>query len=143
VSRPQGETTWIPVRGRPLVCRVGGCSQLATDPEVGLCAAHRRLRPTVGGERTLRPREFPERLTGPVPWAHLAACRDAPGVDFFVEGRTRAALRETERAKAVCAACRVRAVCLSGALEERFGIWGGTTPRERSRLRRGYHQQAA
>jgi WhiB family redox-sensing transcriptional regulator len=41
-------------------------------------------------------------------------------------------------AKAVCAACPVRAACLSYALEhsERFGVWGGTSERERRSLRR-------
>ena len=39
-------------------------------------------------------------------------------------------------AKSVCAACGVRELCLTYALEneERFGVWGGLTPRERKRL---------
>jgi WhiB family redox-sensing transcriptional regulator len=44
----------------------------------------------------------------------------------------------TRDAKAVCRACPVRNECLSYALEqdERFGIWGGTSERERRELRR-------
>ncbi|MDU5308733.1 MAG: WhiB family transcriptional regulator, partial [Varibaculum cambriense] len=44
----------------------------------------------------------------------------------------------TREAKAVCELCEVRDECLSYALEndERFGIWGGLSERERRRLRR-------
>lgn len=42
----------------------------------------------------------------------------------------------TKEAKGVCAACPVRAECLEYALDinERFGVWGGTSERERRRL---------
>ncbi|WP_436793325.1 WhiB family transcriptional regulator [Actinospongicola halichondriae] len=41
-------------------------------------------------------------------------------------------------AKAVCAECIVRDECLEYALAngERFGVWGGTSERERRRIRR-------
>ena len=41
-------------------------------------------------------------------------------------------------AKRVCQACPVQSECLDHALthDERFGIWGGTTPTERAGLRR-------
>ena len=44
----------------------------------------------------------------------------------------------TGPAKAVCLACPVRIACLAYALDrdERFGVWGGTSPRERSALLR-------
>ena len=44
----------------------------------------------------------------------------------------------TREAKGVCASCEVRAECLEYALmnDERFGIWGGLSERERRRLRR-------
>jgi WhiB family redox-sensing transcriptional regulator len=40
--------------------------------------------------------------------------------------------------KRVCAACDVRAQCLQYALDhgERFGVWGGLTANERTRLRK-------
>jgi len=40
-------------------------------------------------------------------------------------------------AKAVCAGCPVRAQCLEHALahDERFGVWGGLSERERRRLK--------
>lgn len=44
----------------------------------------------------------------------------------------------TREAKQVCAACPVRAECLEYALthDERFGIWGGASERERRRMKR-------
>lgn len=44
----------------------------------------------------------------------------------------------TREAKKICAGCEVRAECLAYALnnDERFGIWGGLSERERRRLKR-------
>ena len=44
----------------------------------------------------------------------------------------------TREAKRVCQSCEVQAECLEYALtnDERFGIWGGMSERERRRLRR-------
>lgn len=49
------------------------------------------------------------------------------------------------RAKQVCGDCIVRDECLRYALDhnERYGIWGGTSERERRRLRRDRRQAAA
>jgi WhiB family redox-sensing transcriptional regulator len=46
-------------------------------------------------------------------------------------------------AKAVCTDCIVRDECLDYALDnnERFGVWGGTSERERRRLRRTRRQE--
>ena len=43
----------------------------------------------------------------------------------------------TRAAKAVCTGCPVRAECLEHALahDERYGVWGGTSERERRRLK--------
>ena len=43
-----------------------------------------------------------------------------------------------EPAKAFCRRCPAQADCLDYALahDERFGVWGGTSPRERDRIRR-------
>jgi WhiB family transcriptional regulator, redox-sensing transcriptional regulator len=53
------------------------------------------------------------------------------------ESRTERRYRESQ-AKAVCTACAVQPDCLSEALksDERFGIWGGLTERERRLARR-------
>lgn len=69
----------------------------------------------------------------PLPWAADAKCLQADPETFFPEkgGSTR-------EAKRICAQCDVRDPCLAYALDndERFGIWGGLSERERRRLKR-------
>lgn len=66
-------------------------------------------------------------------WMVNARCLDADPEAFFPEkgGSTR-------EAKRICAICPVVSDCLDHALgnDERFGIWGGRSERERRRLRR-------
>jgi WhiB family transcriptional regulator, redox-sensing transcriptional regulator len=66
-------------------------------------------------------------------WMESARCLDADPEAFFPEkgGSTR-------EAKRICGQCEVREECLEYALEndERFGIWGGMSERERRRLKR-------
>lgn len=58
---------------------------------------------------------------------------------------------EVSAAKRICngpdlgAACPVRDECLDHAMEydERFGVWGGTSERERRRLRRTWRKRSA
>lgn len=78
-------------------------------------------------------------------WMERAACIRSPWVDrnwFFPEecGKGRAMQVAAANARAVCADCPVVADCLALALEVRpesdHGIFGGTTPRERRKLRR-------
>lgn len=70
---------------------------------------------------------------GPLAWQQDALCAQTDPEAFFPEkgGSTR-------EAKAVCQSCQVRAECLEYALanDERFGIWGGLSERERRKLRR-------
>jgi WhiB family redox-sensing transcriptional regulator len=74
-------------------------------------------------------------------WMLAAACRGRTELFFAPDdSETRSERRRREAAaKAVCASCAVRVECLMDALEsdERFGIWGGLTERERRSLRRG------
>lgn len=67
-------------------------------------------------------------------WQEKALCAQTDPEAFFPEkgGSTR-------EAKRICAGCEVRAECLEYALafDERFGIWGGLSERERRRLKRG------
>lgn len=65
-------------------------------------------------------------------WMSRAACAGATDV-FFSEGEG----RTVAKAKAICATCPVRQRCLDENLHEVYGVWGGTSPRERRRLRRG------
>jgi WhiB family redox-sensing transcriptional regulator len=66
-------------------------------------------------------------------WQERALCAQTDPEAFFPEkgGSTR-------EAKKICVGCEVRAECLEYALQhdERFGIWGGLSERERRRLKR-------
>lgn len=67
-------------------------------------------------------------------WQDRALCAQTDPEAFFPEkgGSTR-------EAKRICSGCEVKAECLEYALhkDERFGIWGGLSERERRRLKRG------
>ena len=66
-------------------------------------------------------------------WQERALCAETDPEAFFPEkgGSTR-------EAKKICTGCEVKAECLEYALsnDERFGIWGGLSERERRRLKR-------
>ena len=66
-------------------------------------------------------------------WQDRALCAQTDPEAFFPEkgGSTR-------EAKKICVGCEVRGECLEYALEndERFGIWGGLSERERRKLRK-------
>lgn len=66
-------------------------------------------------------------------WQEGAACKEADPDLFFPERGS-----PGDSAKRVCVNCEVRLECLEYALAngERYGIWGGLTERERTRLRR-------
>jgi len=70
---------------------------------------------------------------GELAWQAEALCAQTDPEAFFPEkgGSTR-------DAKRVCSECPVSTACLDYALakDERFGIWGGMSERERRRLRR-------
>src|SRR4051794_12857165 len=73
-------------------------------------------------------------LLGDAPeWQERALCSQTDPEAFFPEkgGSTR-------EAKRICGRCDVKAECLEYALghDERFGIWGGLSERERRKLKR-------
>lgn len=67
-------------------------------------------------------------------WQERALCAQTDPEAFFPEkgGSTR-------EAKRICQGCEVKDACLDYALanDERFGIWGGLSERERRRIKRG------
>ncbi|CAN5832427.1 WhiB family transcriptional regulator [soil metagenome] len=76
----------------------------------------------------------PEPDTEENQWQDRALCAQTDPEAFFPEkgGSTR-------EAKRICLGCEVKDECLDYALahDERFGIWGGLSERERRRLKRG------
>ena len=77
---------------------------------------------------------FGDPADGEEQWQERALCAQTDPEAFFPEkgGSTR-------EAKRICLGCEVRGECLEYALanDERFGIWGGLSERERRRLKRG------
>lgn len=85
----------------------------------------------------------------PQEWAAAAACA-SPAIDPEVFFRLSSVVRPgldarpdgAGEARAICAVCTVRTPCLTEALRResetssgyRFGVWGGTTPYERSQM---------
>lgn len=66
-------------------------------------------------------------------WQGQALCAQT-GADFFFP-EPGSSVREAKR---ICALCEIRPACLDYALahDERFGVWGGLSERERLALRR-------
>lgn len=75
-------------------------------------------------------------------WSDSAACRDKPvslffppmsarGEPFTAQGKT-----DTAAAKLVCGSCDVLDECRAEHPTETYGIWWGTTPKERRSIQR-------
>ncbi|GAA3664178.1 WhiB family transcriptional regulator [Nocardioides ginsengisoli] len=76
-------------------------------------------------------------------WTSRARCRFEDPDLFFPTGTSESARTQLEEARRICQQCAVRRPCLDLALatESQDGMWGGTTPNERRRLRRGMRRQ--
>ena len=81
-----------------------------------------------------------ERVATDYSWQESASCRGVDAELFFP-----ATEEEAVPGKAICATCPVRVACLAFALErnEKFGIWGGLTEKERNRLSPTAREQIA
>jgi WhiB family redox-sensing transcriptional regulator len=66
-------------------------------------------------------------------WQEQALCAQTGSEFFFPEPGS--SVREAKR---ICELCESRAACLAYALDndERFGVWGGLSEKERMQLRR-------
>lgn len=65
------------------------------------------------------------------PWMDDAACAEV-GTEFFFPEKG----ESSQIAKGICAGCPVARACLRFGLNEDFGVWGGTTTKQRRPLRR-------
>ena len=120
------------VRGPRAVRRKGASRGIDRRPGI----ANRKRLSDPHGEEERKGRgmqRITTKLLQPVEWQTHARCTEVDPEIFFPErgGSSKAA-------RAVCADCSVRAQCLEYALnnKEQFGIWGGTSERERRRLRK-------
>ena len=78
-----------------------------------------------------------ESILIPEPWTRKGKCLEMDPELFFPEpGGGHSYL--VEMAKKACRGCPVRALCAQYAIDhnERFGIWGGLTGRERANIRK-------
>ena len=95
---------------------------------------HLSLVPVPEPPVAFEPEPLPEVEVPADQWQDRALCAQTDPEAFFPEkgGSTR-------EAKKICLGCEVRHECLEYALahDERFGIWGGLSERERRRLKRG------
>jgi WhiB family redox-sensing transcriptional regulator len=131
-QRERGATTAVRLEGREPVC---GEERALSERE----SAQRER----GASEHDGPRREPEAqgtvllglfgLAEEQTWQERALCAQTDPEAFFPEkgGSTR-------EAKRICSTCEVRSECLEYALEhdERFGIWGGLSERERRRVKR-------
>ncbi len=108
---------------------VGGTPHISTNPTTtgAVVRPHLSLVPSAAEEFDAQPVSRDQ-------WQDRALCAQTDPEAFFPEkgGSTR-------EAKKICLGCEVRSECLEYALahDERFGIWGGLSERERRRLKRG------
>ena len=66
-------------------------------------------------------------------WRLDAACRGLDATIFFPSSKDAATF---QHAMSVCAGCPVKDQCLEANLLEPDGIWGGTSAKERQRIRK-------
>jgi len=71
-------------------------------------------------------------------WRATGACLSADPDLFFPIATGTVAAVQIKKAQHICAGCRVRKECFDFAMRsgETHGVWGGTTPEERTRFRR-------
>ncbi|HXC83016.1 MAG TPA: WhiB family transcriptional regulator [Trebonia sp.] len=71
-------------------------------------------------------------------WRAASACLSADPDLFFPIATGSAAAVQIGKAQRICASCQVRRECFDFAMRsgETHGVWGGTTPEERIRVRR-------
>ena len=71
-------------------------------------------------------------------WVADAACRGVTQRMFFDRGASKI---HVERALAICGRCTVKDECLRYGIDEVDGVWGGTTPAQRVRIRKLLRRQ--
>lgn len=76
--------------------------------------------------------DFADHLPPRPAWMADALCREYPKVNFYPTSG-----ESPQPALRVCRSCRVQEECLAYALDNgERGVWGGTTQRERRRMRK-------
>jgi WhiB family redox-sensing transcriptional regulator len=81
---------------------------------------------------------LPQLLSASSRFKNPTACRDVDTNIFFPVDDHRMQQQQIDDAKAICRECPARMECLEFAIatNQKFGIWGGTTDKERRRIKR-------
>ena len=115
--------------GRPVVAAVAEAFDRAPDQAASLISYARQR-----GYDIPRELVYPQEVPGE--WTADAECKGVDPDLFFPQGKgDNATIRA---AKAICAVCPVADECLDYALRtgQKFGVWGGTSERERKAMRK-------
>ena len=71
----------------------------------------------------------------PPSWMEDALCQEV-GVEVFFPPDDKPVSRDFYRqAKRICDNCPVKKQCLDFGISDQYGVWGGTTPQERVKIR--------
>ncbi len=71
-------------------------------------------------------------------WRDRANCRGLPASWWYSPAPvTPESMTNLRKARRLCLSCEVRAECLEDGMDERYGIWGGLSPKQRIRIKRG------
>jgi WhiB family redox-sensing transcriptional regulator len=71
-------------------------------------------------------------------WRQRANCRGLPASWWYSPAPvTPESMTNLRKARRLCLSCEVRAECLDDGMDERYGIWGGLSPKQRIRIKRG------
>ena len=95
-----------------------------------------RTRETLAGSHVGTEAPAPFELPPAPAWMAEALCAQMPSPDVFFPDHASDGLGE---ARAICSLCPVRGECLQYSLDidARFGVFGGLSEAQRSRLRKG------
>lgn len=76
-------------------------------------------------------------------WQDYAACAGHPTPQLWFPTNDEGQAAAAQEARNICAGCPVRDPCLEYAVanREQHGIWGGTTERERRKIRKQRRRQ--
>jgi WhiB family redox-sensing transcriptional regulator len=102
-------------------------------PEVSERGVDRALIERFSPQGTISPMHIETITPADISWQEQALCAQT-GADFFFP-EPGSSVREAKR---ICGMCEMRSACLDYALnnDERFGVWGGLSEKERLSLTR-------
>lgn len=123
------------VTGYSKGCRCGTCCDIGRPYYRNKMRERNREKRETEAEQSAPDYDLPDlaRLFEPAEWMREAACRGMDIESFFPD---RYEIADFRAAKQVCQRCTVAAECLDAGLDENHGVWGGTSVKDRRRIKR-------